>query len=115
MVAVSAHVFEEVQMFQRVLTASVVAILLVVAPMGLAAQEREVRAAEQAPVLEWLSGLWSDVAAWLAPPLDSAGDGRCAVDPDGCPSGAAAPAPPQPSSFRDGTCSLDPDGCPGGQ
>jgi hypothetical protein len=83
---------EEVLMFQRVLTASAVAILLVCAPMALSAQEKEDRGAEQASVLVWLSGVWGDLATWLAgkavpaPPAE-AGDGGCWIDPMGCPQG----------------------------
>jgi hypothetical protein len=84
---------EEVQMFQRVLAASAVAILLVCAPVGLSAQEKEARGAEQASVLGWFAGAWGDLAAWLAgivpaPPAGTKGassDGSCYVDPNGCP------------------------------
>ena len=70
----------------------VVAILLVSAPMGLTAQEREASTVPEASMLESLDSLWSEIAAWfasqVAPPPESFVDGRCAIDPDGCPGGA---------------------------
>jgi hypothetical protein len=79
-------------MFKNALAAGAVAILLVCAPLALSAQEREARAAEQASVLGWLSGVWGDIAAWLAgkavpgPSVES-GDGGCWIDPAGCAQG----------------------------
>ena len=65
--------------------------VLVCAPLGLVAQEREVRAEVQASVLERLDDLWSGFATWLAgqiaPPPESFLDGRCTIDPNGCPDG----------------------------
>lgn len=82
-------------MFQKALAAGVVLIWLVGAPQGLGAQEKEVRAIEQATVHGWFSGLWSEFTAWLemqGVPLQaqagSVGDGGCDVDPNGCPHGA---------------------------
>jgi UDP-N-acetyl-D-mannosaminuronic acid transferase (WecB/TagA/CpsF family) len=92
MPAVAGYFLEkETQMFQRVLAASAVAIVLVCMPMRLAAQEREIHAAEQARMSEWLSGVWGELAAWLAgtvsvPPTGSEeanGDGSGYVDPNG--------------------------------
>ena len=79
-------------MFQKAFAASAVALLLMAAPMVLAAQEKEVHAAEQVSVLGWFSGIWSDIAAWFAsqavpPPVDSFREGSCSLDPDGCPGG----------------------------
>lgn len=75
----------------RQMISGVVAALLLCAPLGLAAQEREVRPEAQASVLESLGGLWSEIAAWfagqVAPPPDALVDGRCGVDPNGCPDG----------------------------
>jgi hypothetical protein len=98
-------------MSQKVLAASAVVLLLVGAPLGLAAQEREVRGAERASVPGWLAGIWGVVTAWFGGSLV---DGSCSVDPDGCPRGATEPPQPRPGSTVDGTCSLDPDGCPHG-
>lgn len=92
----------------RVLAAVVVALLLMGMPGSLAAMEKEASAADRA--VEWLSGLWSDLAGWLN--LASDNDGTCALDPNGCPGGVA---PTPPASESDGRCSVDPDGCPDGQ
>ncbi len=97
-------------MFRKVLTASAVAILLACMPVAVAAQEREIRSADQASAFDWLASIWGDVAAWFNLHVD----GRCTIDPDGCPHGAPAPAQPAPESLGDGRCSLDPNGCPGG-
>ena len=94
----------------RKVLSGVVAVLLLCAPMGLAAQEREGRAPAQASVLE---NLWSGLATWFGIQLNSNVDGRCAVDPDGCPSGTVAPPEPPPASWVEGSCAIDPDGCPG--
>lgn len=72
-------------MSRRVIS-GVFAIVLVFAPMGLVAQEREVGRGARASVLESLSSFWSDLASWFG----SALDGRCAVDPDGCPGEASS-------------------------
>lgn len=74
----------------RKMLLGVVAILLVCAPMGLTAQEREARTVPEASILESLDSLWSEFAAWMAgqvapPPSESFVDGRCTVDPNGCP------------------------------
>lgn len=102
-------------MLQRALAASAVAALLVFAPPVLTAQEREVRGTEQSSALDWFSGIWADFTVWFGShPPESALDGRCDVDPNGCPDGVAAPAQLLPDSFGEGTCSVDPNGCPGG-
>ncbi len=82
-----------VALVHKIVPVSVVAFLLFCTPLPLAAQERESRAADQV-VIAWFSGLWSDLTAWLAgavetpqPPPGSFHDGRCAVDPNGCPEG----------------------------
>jgi hypothetical protein len=67
----------------RRMISGVVAIVLVCSPMGLVAQEREVGPVAQASVLERLGSLWNDLAAWLG----STVDGRCTIDPNGCPGG----------------------------
>jgi hypothetical protein len=75
---------------QKVVSASVVAILLLCAPMQLAAQEREGPTVGQVSMLEWLSGLWSNLAAWLAggevpaPKPTPAGEGGSDTDGGGC-------------------------------
>ena len=79
-------------MFQKFLAASAIACMLVSAPPRLVAQEKEVPAAEQSGVLEWFSGVWSEVAAWLtweaaAESTGSAVDSGCMIDPLGCPHG----------------------------
>lgn len=79
---------------RKILTTSVVAALLLCAPLQLAAEERAAPAAGRAAVFDWLAGLWSELAARLAseevpPPARSGAtiDGSCAVDPFGCPDG----------------------------
>jgi hypothetical protein len=89
MPAVSVDLQEESSMACRVLAAVVVALLLVGAPGSLSAMEKEASAADQA--VEWLSGVWSNFAAWLG--LASDNDGSCSLDPNGCP-GGAVPIPP---------------------
>jgi hypothetical protein len=81
-------------MFRRVLTASVVAITLASVPSHAAPKESQTRAAETASALDWFSSLWNEIATWLGevptpPPTgpESFLDGRCAVDPNGCPEG----------------------------
>ena len=108
MAAEAANLQEERFMACRLFAAVVVALLLVCVPGSLAAMEKETFSTD--PVVEWLSGVWSDFAAWLS--LASDNDGSCSLDPDGCPGGAA---PPSPALEVDGRCSLDPDGCPDGQ
>jgi hypothetical protein len=98
---------EESSMACRLFAAVVVAMLLMCAPGPLAAMEKDASTADRA--IEWLSGVWSDFAAWLSLAADN--DGSCSLDPNGCPDGAATPA----VSDVDGTCALDPDGCPDGQ
>lgn len=76
----------------KILTASAVAILLLCAPLHLAAQEREAPSGGHVSALEWFSGLWSDLTAWFSgevkpplpePPSETQGDNGCAVDPHG--------------------------------
>jgi len=93
---------------QKVVCAGVVAVaVLLAAPLQLAAQQGELSHA-QATGLEWAASAWSGLTAWFA----SVVDGRCAVDPNGCPAAAAPQTPP--SSVVDGRCDVDPNGCPGG-
>jgi len=91
----------------KVVSAGVLAMMLLGSPLPLAAQEGE-HARARAFALAWVTSVWSDLTSWLA--LDV--DGRCAVDPDGCPGGMAPPTPPE--AVVDGRCGLDPNGCPGG-
>jgi hypothetical protein len=77
----------------RKMVSGVVAVLVLCAPLGVMAQEREVGARAEASVLESLGSLWSGLAAWLAGQI----------------------APSQPESFVDGRCAVDPNGCPGGE
>lgn len=72
-------------MFQRVLAAMAVALLLVCAPTALTAQGREDRAVEQVSFIAWFAGVWNEVAALLTGQVT---DGSCSLDPDGCPGGA---------------------------
>ncbi len=83
-----------VALVHKIVPASVVAFLLFCTPLQLVAQEREPRAtAAQVSMIEWFSGLWSDLTAWLAggvvsstqlePPPQSTSDNGCAVDPHG--------------------------------
>lgn len=94
-------------MFQRVLAACAVTLLLVCVPSALTAQDKEVRAAEQVSAFVWLAGIWNGVTGWLTGQVAAS---SCAIDPDECPGGE----PAQPATGGDGRCSLDPDGCPGG-
>jgi hypothetical protein len=80
---------------QKVLTSSALVLLLLATPTHLTAMERETPANTQTAAPGWFASLWSDLTAWLA--------------------GIAAPTPPPPpSSFVDGRCAVDPNGCPGG-
>lgn len=84
-----------VALVHKIVPISVLAFLLLCTPLQLAAQEKAPRAADhQAPMLEWIAGLWSDVTAWLngelAPtpphpeqPSESRGENSCAIDPNG--------------------------------
>ena len=76
----------------KILTASAVAILLLCAPLQVAAQEREAPSADHVSVLEWFTGLLSDLATWFSgevkpplpePPSESQGDNGCIIDPHG--------------------------------
>ena len=89
---------------RKVLTASMVAFLLMCVPSQLVAMEREASAARQAIVLAWFSSLWSDLAAWLAE-LDT--DEGCAPDPHG----GCASQPETSAEFdTDHGCAPDPHG-----
>ena len=78
---------------RNVLFSCVLAILLF-APAQLVAQERESPAVARASVIEWVSGLWSDLTALLT---------------------GGAPAPrPAPTTETDSGCIVDPHGGCGG-
>jgi hypothetical protein len=79
---------------RNVLSASAVTLLLLGAPLQLAAQERESPAGPRAAVVEWATGIWSDLIAFFM--------GGCAVDPNGCPV--------RPTAEIDGGCAVDPNG-----
>ncbi len=80
---------------QKVLSTSAVVILLLCAPLQLAAKESASPAADRSSVFAWFSGLWNDLTAWLT--------------------GEVVHTPPSnPGSFVDGRCTVDPNGCPGG-
>ena len=76
---------------RNILSAGVLAVLLLGAPMQIAAQERESPEVSRASMFEWASGIWSDFTAWFtggAVPTPPSGDpitiqGTCAVDPNG--------------------------------
>lgn len=75
-------------MVYRILAAGVVAMFLLCAPVQLAAMEKEAPATDRA--IEWLSGVWEDLATWWAektvlPPPENLGedDGGCWIDPNG--------------------------------
>ena len=79
---------------RNLLSTSVLAILLFGAPVQLVAQERESPAVARASVIEWVSGLWSDLTALLT---------------------GGAPAPrPEPTAETDSGCIVDPHGGCGG-
>lgn len=72
---------------QKIVPVSIIAILLLCAPLHLAAQERESPQA-QASVFEWFASLWSDFAVWLAgevipDPKTTGTDGGGCLDPNG--------------------------------
>lgn len=76
------------------LAACALAVLLLSAPLQLAAQENAAPIAGRVSVVDWVAGAWDGLAAWLAgmiaPPTSESGslrDGSCAVDPNGCPNG----------------------------
>jgi hypothetical protein len=81
---------------RKVISSSVLAILLLCAPLQLAAheavQEREAPAAAKVAELAWFSGLWSDLTAWFT--------GGVALDPKPTPGGGG--------SDTDGGGCLDP-------
>src|SRR5688572_21764536 len=84
-----------IALFHRIVPASFVAVLLLCTPPQLTAQERELRAADQATTIDWLTSLWNDLTTWLA--------------------GEVIPVPkPTPSSDIDGGGCLDPHGGCGG-
>lgn len=75
----------------KIVSVGVVTFLLFGAPLHLAAQEREAPAAEWGSVIEWFSGVWGELTAWLVddaptlprPELTSQADSGCTVDPHG--------------------------------
>jgi len=79
----------------KIVFVAVVAFLLLGAPMHLAAQEREVPAAERGSVVEWFSGAWSELTAWLL-------------------GGVVPQQPDQPTDRLDSGCAVDPHGGCGG-
>jgi len=88
---------------RKVLSSSALAILLLCAPLQLAAQEsvqeRDAHAVVTGSTLEWFAGFWSDLTAWLT--------GGVALDPKPTPGGGG--------SNTDGGGCLDPlgGGCGG--
>jgi hypothetical protein len=75
----------------KIVPVGVVAFLLLGAPLHLVAQEREAPAAERVSVIEWFSGVWGELTAWLVggvvpqqpdQPTDNLDNG-CAIDPHG--------------------------------
>lgn len=79
---------------KKILPVSVVAFLLLCAPLQLGAEERMAPAAGRTIVLDWLAGVWGELTAWVAgevvAPSAVSGemaDGSCAIDPNGCPHG----------------------------
>lgn len=84
---------------RKVISSGALAILLLCAPLQLAAQEsvheRAAQTVVTGSVLEWFTGFWSDLTAWFT--------------------GGEVPAPkPIPSSDTDGGGCLDPNGRCGG-
>ena len=85
---------------RKVISSSALAILLLCAPLQLAAQEAvQERAAQTGSVLEWFAGFWSDLTAWLT--------GGVVPDPKPRPTGSGG-------SDTDGGGCLDPHGGCGG-
>lgn len=78
-------------MLRKLLPATIVALALAAVPTHVAAAEKPAPPVQGAAVLEWLSGVFDEVATWLAAgaPSSSGGpitiQGSCAVDPFGCP------------------------------
>ncbi len=95
-------------MFRKVLAGSVLAIALAGAPSQLEAAERETPKVAQGPILDWLSGIWTNLATWAT----GGTDGSCWVDPFG---GCAHNEPLSPAAAEgasvDGSCYVDPSGC----
>lgn len=78
---------------RKVLSSSALVLLLMCAPLQLAAQGRETTAA-QGSMLAWFAGFWADLTAWFVsgvvpppprpePPPESTSDNSCAIDPNG--------------------------------
>jgi len=88
---------------RKVISSGALAILLLCAPLQLAAQdfvhERDARSVATDSVFEWFAGFWSDLTAWLT--------GGVALDPKPTPGGGG--------SNTDGGGCLDPlgGGCGG--
>jgi hypothetical protein len=76
----------------KILLVATLIVLLFCTPL-LAGQEKEPRVADHISFSEWFADLWIDLTAWITgkvvpqPPPGSFLDGRCAVDPNGCPDG----------------------------
>ena len=79
---------------REVLSSGALALLLMCVPLQLAAQEKGTPTAAHGSVLEWFTGLWSDLNAWFTdqvipapprpdPPPQSTTDNGCAIDPNG--------------------------------
>jgi hypothetical protein len=76
---------------RKLLTAGALAVALASMPTHLSAAEKEAPAHVRAAAVDWLSGLWHELAALFAadttPPAKPVGgpttDGSCAVDPYG--------------------------------
>jgi len=84
---------------RKAISSGALAILLLCAPLQLAAQEsvheRDARSVATDSMFEWFSGFWSDLTAWLT--------------------GGVVPDPkPKPTSDTDGGGCLDPHGGCGG-
>jgi hypothetical protein len=89
---------------RKVISSGALAILLLCAPLQLAAQEfvheRDARSVATVSVFEWFSGFWSDLTAWLT--------GGVVLDPKPTPGEGGS------SNTDSGGC-LDPHGgCVGG-
>jgi hypothetical protein len=87
---------------RKVISSGALAILLLCAPLQLAAQEfvheRDAPSVATDSVLQWFAGFWSDFTAWFT--------GGVVLDP--------APTPEGGSSSPDGGGCLDPNGRCGG-
>jgi len=99
-------------MFRKVLAGSVLAIALAGVPSQLAAAQKEAPKAVQGSVVDWLSGIWTDLATWAT---GAATDGSCWVDPNGgCLHSETLVPLASENAAAEGTCYVDPNGCPHG-